>query len=389
MRRFKAEFRCMAWLAISIATTTLWTSTVAVAQSPASPNSTKQRKNEESVSVSKSPESPNTTAAKTSNAVTKWSIAIHGGAGGGSERWNDQQKRLRIEGLNAALKKGVDMLNQSANAIDVVQAVVSELEDNPYFNAGRGAVLNEAGEFSLDASIMDGSDLSCGAVANIMMIKNPIGLARAVRDKTPHVFLCGPPADQFGVSLGLKTESPEYFKTPEQIESWKRWKERQNARDNSTSKHDHDKGEDRLFYLGTVGCVVKDSHGNLAAGTSTGGLLGKRFGRVGDTPVIGAGTYAKNETCAVSCTGVGELYIKNHIASAVSSRMEYLKEPLRQAVEHAITKTLPVDSGGLIAIDALGNIELQYNTPMMARGEANSNGVYRVGLEDWDPTIKP
>lgn len=389
MRRFNSKTLRVAWFAIGIASTSLWMSSAAFAQSTSNPNPNTQSKNKESVSVSKSPESPNASTSNGSTPVTKWSIAIHGGAGGGSERWNDQQKKLRIDGLNAALRKGVNMLNESAAAIDVVQAVVSELEDNPYFNAGRGAVLNEAGEYSLDASIMDGSDLSCGAVASIMMIKNPIALARAVRDKTPHVFLCGPSADQFGVSLGLTTESPEYFKTPEQIESWKRWKERQNARANATSKHDHDKGEDRLFYLGTVGCVVKDAHGNLAAGTSTGGLLGKRFGRVGDTPVIGAGTYAKNDTCAVSCTGVGELYIKNHIASAVSARMEYLKESLHQAAEFAITKTLPVDSGGLIAVDSKGNIELQFNTPMMARGEANSNGVYRVGLEDWDTTVKP
>jgi L-asparaginase / beta-aspartyl-peptidase len=320
-----------------------------------------------------------------SNEAIKWSIAIHGGAGGDPDRWNAEQKRVRIAGLREALRIGVELLKDSRDAIDVVQAVVESLEDNPNFNAGRGAVLNDIGEFSLDASIMDGSDLSCGAVANIILMKNPIALARAVRDQTPHVFLCGPAADQFGKEHGLRVEGPEYFKTAEQIESWKVWRDRQAAKSNKTSRSDHDTGADRLFYLGTVGCVVRDAKGNLAAATSTGGLLGKRFGRVGDSPIIGAGTYANNETCAVSCTGVGELYIKHHIASAVSARMEYLKESLPQAVGHAIKKTLPEDSGGLIAVDASGNIELQYNTPMMARGEATSDGKFRVGLEDWDP----
>ena len=313
----------------------------------------------------------------------KWTIAIHGGAGGDLERWTAQQQQARIQGLQAALKRGVELLEKSTPAVDVAEAVVRVLEDDPNFNAGRGAVLNEIGEFSLDASLMDGSDLSCGAVANVRKTRNPISLARAVRDKTPHVFLCGHEADEFGVQVGLPTEGGDYFKTEEQIESWKAWKERQAAKKNSTSRHDHDRGEDRLFYLGTVGCVVMDADGNLAAATSTGGLLGKKYGRIGDTPVIGAGTYANNQSCAVSCTGIGELFIKNHVASAISSRMEHLGEPLEKAVRHAIAKTLPVDSGGIIAVDASGNIETQFNTPIMARGQANSDGLFRVALSDW------
>jgi beta-aspartyl-peptidase (threonine type) len=214
---------------------------------------------------------------------------------------------------------------------------------------------------------MDGFDLSCGAVANVRSTRNPISLAKAVRDKTPHVFLVGQEADAFGQQLGLPTESADYFKTPQQIESWKQWQKRQASKKEATSKFDHDRGQDRLFYLGTVGCVVLDVHGNLASATSTGGLLGKKYGRIGDTPIIGAGTYANNATCAVSCTGVGELFIRNHIASALSARMEYLKESLGTAAHHAIDKTLPADSGGLI----------------MARGQANSEGLFRVGLADW------
>lgn len=326
--------------------------------------------------------SDKTQAVSTSN-KPRWTIAIHGGAGGELERWSQAQRQARIEGLRKALKTGAGMLEESAKAIDVVEAVVRVLEDDPNFNAGRGAVLNEIGEYSLDASLMDGSDLSCGAVANVRKSRNPISLARAVRDKTPHVFLVGEEADSFGVQLGLPTESGEYFKTTEQIEAWKEWQKRQAAKKESTSRFDHDRGEDRLFYLGTVGCVVMDVHGNLASATSTGGLLGKKYGRIGDTPIIGAGTYANNRTCAVSCTGVGELFIRNHIASAVSARMEYLSEKLGDAGRYAIDKTLPADSGGLIAVDSQGSIETIYNTPIMARGQANSEGLFRVGLADW------
>ena len=312
-----------------------------------------------------------------------WSIAIHGGAGGDLDRWTEAQRKNRIDGLRAALKRGKALLEQSTPAIDVVQAVVQILEDDPNFNAGRGAVLNSLGDVSMDASIMDGSDLSCGAVANVTTVRNPIQLARAVRDKTPHVFLCGDPADRFAQEIGLPREPQEYFKTQEQIDSWKNWQKKQAERNATTSKTDHDMGKDRLFYLGTVGCVARDQQGNLAAATSTGGLLGKRYGRVGDSPIIGAGTYAKNATCAVSCTGVGELYIRNHIASAVSSRMEYLEESLERAANFAIHKTLPEDSGGLIAVDRDGDIQLQYNTPIMARGQARSDGLFQVGLKDW------
>lgn len=324
-----------------------------------------------------------TTKTQTNSGKPRWTIAIHGGAGGELDRWSEQERQARIEGLQKALRTGTRMLDQSAKAIDVVEAVVKVLEDDPNFNAGRGAVLNEIGEHSLDASLMDGFDLSCGAVANVRSTRNPISLAKAVRDKTPHVFLVGQEADAFGQQLGLPTESADYFKTPQQIESWKQWQKRQASKKEATSKFDHDRGQDRLFYLGTVGCVALDVHGNLASATSTGGLLGKKYGRIGDTPIIGAGTYANNATCAVSCTGVGELFIRNHIASAVSARMEYLKESLGIAGHHAIDKTLPAESGGLIAVDTLGNIETIYNTPIMARGQANSEGLFRVGLADW------
>jgi L-asparaginase / beta-aspartyl-peptidase len=312
-----------------------------------------------------------------------WSIAIHGGAGGDPSKLSVESQQRKLKGLKAALSKGTDLLSRGTAAIDVVQQVVEALEDDPNFNAGRGAVFNSDGDVSLDASLMDGKDLTCGAVANVTVPKNPIRLARAVMDKTPHVMLTGAGADSFAKEIGLPIESKDYFKTDEQRESWEKWKARQAQRGNKISKADYDSADDRLFYLGTVGCVVRDVHGNLAAATSTGGLLGKKFGRVGDSPVIGAGTYAKNSTCAVSCTGEGELFIKHHIASAISARMEFLHESLEQAAKHEIQKTLPNDSGGVIAVDSNGKLELHFNTPMMARGQANSDGVFQVGLVDW------
>lgn len=317
------------------------------------------------------------------NPTQNWSIAIHGGAGGIPSEFSAEAQEKKLNGLKTALQKGVTLLQSGASAIDVAQQVVQVLEDDPNFNAGRGAVYNSEGNVSLDASLMDGSSLSCGAVANVTIPKNPIELARAVMDKTPHVMLTGDGADQFARELGITTVEQDYFKTESQTESWKRWKARQAARANQISKDDYASGDDRLFYLGTVGCVVRDQAGNLAAATSTGGLLGKKYGRVGDSPVIGAGTYANNKTCAISCTGEGELYIKHHIASAISARMEYLNESLETATKFAIFETLPKDSGGLISVDASGEIVLQFNTPMMARGQAKSDGTFRVGLVDW------
>ncbi|MBU6172347.1 MAG: isoaspartyl peptidase/L-asparaginase [Planctomycetes bacterium] len=310
----------------------------------------------------------------------KWSIAIHGGAGGDPSKLTPEITKAKMDGLRAALMKGKELLQKGTTAIDVVQAVVEVLEDDPNFNAGRGGVFNSIGQVSMDASMMDGRDLSCGAVANVTEVRNPIRLARAVRDKTPHVLLTGSAADAFAKEVGIPLEPPEYFKTPEQQENWEKWKARQAKKGNSTSRNDYEQAEDRLFYLSTVGCVVRDTSGNLAAATSTGGLLGKKYGRVGDSPIIGAGTYAKNKTCAVSCTGEGELFIKHHVSSAISTRMELLGESLAVAAKHEIEKTLPVDSGGIIAVDLHGNIELQFNTPMMARGRASSDGLFQIGL---------
>ena len=309
----------------------------------------------------------------------KWAIAIHGGAGADPSKWTDQQIQVRLDALQASLKVGKDKLQAGAQAMDVVEAVVRSLEDNPLFNAGKGAVLNEGGDAVLDASIMDGRELNCGAVAGVRRIKNPITAARKIISETSHILLIGEGADQFAEKVGLEMVEPNYFKTEEQIENWKKWKER-DANAKKSTRVDPLAVDDPLFYLGTVGCVVLDTEGNLAAGTSTGGLLGKKFGRVGDSPIIGAGTYAKNATCAISCTGTGEYYIRNVIAATISAKMELAGRSLKDASSEAIDKILPEDSGGLIAVDSKGNIVLPFNTPGMARGAADSSGRFEVAL---------
>ncbi len=314
-----------------------------------------------------------------SNSKKRWAIAIHGGAGADPSKWTAEQIEIRMEGLRAALKTGTDRLAKGDQAMDVVEAVVRVLEDNPLFNAGKGAVLNENGEPVLDASIMDGRDLASGAVAGVKTVKNPITAARRVISDTTHVLLMGEGADRFAEKVGLEIVSPEYFKTEDQRANWEKWKEREKEL-GKTTKVERLKIDDPLFYLGTVGCVVLDNEGNLAAGTSTGGLLGKKFGRVGDSPVIGAGTYAKNSTCAVSCTGTGEYYIRNVIAYSISAKMELAGRSLREATREAIEVVLPEDSGGLIAVDKDGNIELPFNTPGMARGAADSEGRFEVAI---------
>jgi beta-aspartyl-peptidase (threonine type) len=307
-----------------------------------------------------------------------WTIVLHGGAGADPDRWSEAMKQDRLEGLRSALQAGVARIQQGAEAMDVVETVVRVLEDHPGFNAGRGAVLNESGDAVLDASIMDGRDRSSGAIAGVRTIRNPITAARRVISDTRHVLLIGDGADQFARSIGLEQVEPEYFKTPEQIEKWQQWKARQEDQ-RKTSRHPL-AVDDPLFYLGTVGCVVLDANGNLAAGTSTGGLLGKQFGRVGDSPIIGAGTFADNKTCAISCTGTGEYYIRNVIAATIAAKMEYANMPLTRAADEAIHQILPEDSGGLIAVDRQGNVAMPFNTPGMARGVADSRGRMEVGL---------
>ena len=307
-----------------------------------------------------------------------YGIVIHGGAGGEPDKWTEEYKTQRRDGLRAALDRGLSMIKEGKPALDVVEQVVRVLEDDATFNAGRGCVLNEAGEHELDAAIMDGSNRACGAVASVRKVKNPISLARRVMTDTQHVLLIGNGADEFGQSLKLEQAGPEYFRTPKQIEAWEKWKKK--IPDVSLHRPKAQGDEDEQLYLGTVGCVVLDTQGNLAAATSTGGLMGKRWGRVGDSPIIGAGTFADNATCAVSGTGVGEDFIRNNVAADIAARMRYGSKSLAESAKTVVQSVLPEDCGGVIAIDHKGNIVMEFNTPGMSRAAADSKGRYDVLL---------
>jgi beta-aspartyl-peptidase (threonine type) len=288
----------------------------------------------------------------------RYAIAIHGGAIG-SSKFNDRQRTAAEQTLTRALEIGKGVLEKDGTSLDAVEQVIRFLEDDPNFNAGRGAVFNAAGGHELDASIMEGRTRRCGAVAGVKTIKNPISLARLVMTKTRHVLLAGDGAEQFASEWKVERVENQYFSTPERYEEWQR------ARAKAAEPAQH---------KGTVGCVALDKHGDLAAGTSTGGLTNKMFGRVGDSPIIGAGTYADNSTCAVSCTGTGEEFIRNAVAYDISAQMAYKQTPLDAAVQNVLTKKLEAGIGGIIAVDHAGNIVMRFNTHGMARASADSSG---------------
>ena len=297
-------------------------------------------------------------------------IVVHGGAGA-LNSMKDQPERATAyyAALDSALMVGDRVLSAGGAGIDAVVAVVQYLENNPLFNAGVGATCTADGTFELDASIMDGKDLSAGAVAGVKHIKNPIKAALCVKNNSPHVLLSGAGADKFAKEQGLEmVEDNMYFATPRTM------------RLIDSLKQESGKN-------GTVGCVVLDRDGNLAAGTSTGGMFKKNWGRIGDTPVIGAGTYADNNTCAVSCTGHGEYFIRYAVAFNLSARMKYLKEDIESAANHIIHEELNPDAGngGLIAVDKDGNIAMPFNSGGMFRGylykEKGTSGIVKkVGI---------
>ncbi len=302
----------------------------------------------------------------------RYAIAIHGGAGSAPSIFSAEQNTARHGGLKKALQAGQKILDDGGQALEAVEAVIRILEDDPLFNAGRGAVLNAEGKAELDASIMDGRTKACGAVAGTTIAKNPISLARLVMTDTRHVLLGAAGADAFAVEKGLRTVPRDYFVTQNQKQ---RWEKRKKAESNTSASRADVILSDRI---GTVGCVALDSHGNLAAGTSTGGLMMKKFGRIGDSPIVGAGTYADNATCAVSCTGVGEEFIRNAIAYDISAQMKYAKAELETAVSKNLKQTLKPGFGGIIALDRQGNIVMDYNTKGMACAAADSNGRFEV-----------
>jgi len=279
----------------------------------------------------------------------EFSIAIHGGAGTITRKNMTPGKENAYRSkLKETLNVGYSILNKGGTSLDAVEATIRIMENSELFNAGKGAVFTNAGTNELDASIMDGRNLKAGAVARVKTVKNPISAARKVMEETWHVMLSGDGADKFAKEQGLDIVDPNYFYTQRRWDSLKKIQ---------VEKH------------GTVGCVALDKHGNLAAGTSTGGLTNKRWGRVGDSPIIGAGTYANNQTCAVSGTGQGEYFIRGNVAYDVSAIMEYKGKSVGEAAQNVIRKLSDMGgNGGIITMDSKGDISMPFNTAGMYRG---------------------
>ncbi len=293
-------------------------------------------------------------------------LVIHGGAGTLSRKVITQEQEARYRAsLDSALQVGERILSAGGSALDAVTEVVAWLEDCPLFNAGRGAVFTHEGRNELDASIMDGRSQMAGAVGGVTTVKNPIRLARLVMEKSPHVFLVREGAEQFALENGLDTVSPSWFFTSERWEVLRQMQQRDKKRSDAGPSSDSRP-------LGTVGAVALDRQGNLAAATSTGGMTNKRWNRLGDTPVIGAGTYASNDACAVSCTGHGEYFIRYAVAHDVWARMVYGGASLQEAAYEVVMKKLVEKGGegGLIAVDRSGNIAMPFNSEGMYRGYA-------------------
>jgi beta-aspartyl-peptidase (threonine type) len=268
--------------------------------------------------------------------------------------------------LSETLKIGEEILKNGGSSLDAVEACIKFMEDSPLFNAGKGAVFNYEGKNELDACIMDGKTRQAGAVANVTIVKNPITAARRVMTQTKHVLLCASGADQFAREQGLEIVDPSYFRTD------KEWELYQKMKGKSSSI-------DRTKY-GTVGAVALDTNGNLAAGTSTGGLRNKKYGRIGDSPIVGAGTYANNKTCAISATGIGEFFIRNVVAYDIAALMEYSDLSLKKAADKVVKSKLKSQEGwgGVIGIDKDGNIIVSYNNYGMRRGYLTSDGEMKV-----------
>lgn len=283
-----------------------------------------------------------------------YTLVIHGGAGVIEKKnMSGEREAAYIAVLEQALDAGEAILKAGGTSLDAVTATVMEMENSPLFNAGKGAVFTETGENEMDAAIMDGSTLRAGAVAGVRIIKNPILAARKVMEASPHVMLTNQGAEKFAIEQGVDTASPAYFFNQDRHDAWQK-----------ASKH------------GTVGAVALDLHGNLAAATSTGGMTNKMTGRVGDCPIIGAGTYANNATCAVSATGHGEYFIRNVVAYDISALMEYKGMGLEEAASRVVMDKLVKQeaTGGIIAVDKKGNFTMPFNTPGMFRGYTTSAG---------------
>lgn len=311
-------------------------------------------------------------------------LVIHGGAGTIlKSQMSPAREKAYQEALSEALRRGYEILKKGGTSLDATEATVRFLEDNPLFNAGKGAVFTNEGRNELDAAIMDGQTLKAGAVAGLTTVRNPITLARAVMEKSPHVMMIGGGAEKFAREQKLEIVDPSYFYTED------RWRGLQRARRDDSLRAIQEKSKSAILHpenrddkYGTVGAVALDKNGNLAAATSTGGMTNKKYGRVGDVPIIGAGTYANNNTCAISCTGWGEFFIRLVVAKSISDLMEYKGMGVQEAADKLVMKDLPAlkGDGGLIALDKNGKFSMPFCTEGMYRGYITESGKIVVAI---------
>ena len=313
--------------------------------------------------------------------MSHFTIAIHGGAGTIlKEDMTPELEQAYSEGMQQALDISYAVLEQGGTAVNAVKAALVILEDNVLFNAGRGAVFTKKGVQEMDAAIMSGKDLAAGAISGIRNVRNPIELATEVMINSNHVFLCGKGANDFGIKQGIKLEPDEYFFSQFRYDQWKAIRDSDNYSLDHTHHHLDELMRDKKF--GTVGAVACDENGNIAAATSTGGMTNKKYGRIGDSPIIGCGTYANNKTCAISCTGHGEVFIKAVAAYDVSCLMEYKGMSLQEAMDFTVNTKLKnmEGEGGMIGVDALGNYAMIFNSAGMYRGVKDNQGLNEVAI---------
>lgn len=312
---------------------------------------------------------------------SRFSLAIHGGAGTilRSTMTPDLQRQYEA-GLKAALDAGYSILSGGGTALDAVEAAVISLEDFPLFNAARGAVFNHEGGHELDASIMNGRNLDCGAVAGVAGIRNPVSLARTIMERSEHVLLAGRAAEVFAKAHNIPLEGDDYFFTEQRYTQWKEALQEDRVQLDHSSRPSLGESPASEKKFGTVGAVARDSHGNLAAATSTGGMTNKKWGRIGDSPIIGAGTWASNDTSAVSCTGHGEYFIKAVVGHDIHCLMSYKGMTLQEACDEVVHDKLVRmgGEGGLVAVDASGNIAMPFNSEGMYRACRSSDGRQEV-----------
>jgi beta-aspartyl-peptidase (threonine type) len=313
--------------------------------------------------------------------MSVFTMVIHGGAGTiQKEDMTPELEKAYLKGLQEALDAGYAVLEEDGSAVNAVKAAVVMLEDNMLFNAGRGSVFTKKGVQEMDAAIMDGSNLEAGAIAGVRNVRNPIELATEVMRHSNHVFLSGKGGNDFAIRQGIKLEPDEYFFSQFRYDQWKALRDSDNYSLDHTHQQLEELMKDKKF--GTVGAVACDKQGNISAATSTGGMTNKKYGRIGDSPVIGSGTYANNKTCAVSCTGHGEVFLRAVAAYDVSCLMEYKNLTLQQACEEVVMNKLVQleGEGGLIAVDQMGSASMVFNSAGMYRGCKDSNGVNEVSI---------